>query len=180
MLLGQVVAISFVMNLFFVAVLLHPRSEAAVAREAARESRGWLASLVGVSYWFIYLAPDAVGTGRFLPYLLVPHVLLLLPCVVSGMAGGGATEYALSGMMSVVYHAKVLNEVGVDGTLPGRLWRELYAHPAVSSVGWDVIMVIISVAAWEGARRGWWRMVGLVGAMLLAGAGLDVGAFVTN
>lgn len=180
MLLGQVVAISFAMNLFFIAMLLHPRSPSAVAA-AVRDGK-WqlLSALVAASYAFIYSTPEMVGTKRFLQVVLVPHGLLLLPCVFGGMAGGGKLPYAINGIASIVFRAKVLYQVGVDATLPGRLWRELNAHPAVSSVGWDVIMVITSVVVWEGARKGWWRMVGLACAMLLAGAGLDIVAFVTH
>lgn len=85
MLLGQIVAISFAQNLFYLAVLLYRP----VAADKRPSSRVWtysiaiellplVISLVGTA-----LVPSTLHTPYFLFVLLVPHVLLFVPATLN-------------------------------------------------------------------------------------------------
>ena len=96
MLLGQIVAISFAMNLSFLAMLLWQPKSDDKRRVGYEEGKGYAArtSYIFFSTYILYIAclvavfaslcyiPSFVGTSSFLPLLVVPHVLLFLPVLI--------------------------------------------------------------------------------------------------
>ncbi|KAF3353980.1 hypothetical protein VdG1_07879 [Verticillium dahliae VDG1] len=153
MLLGQVVAISFASNLFFLAVLAHDVvAPAALPEEAVKPKERlsdsddsndddddndssesakkaqpqqvltpamapfWYQIVLGLTVGCAVSVPDKFGTPTFLPIVLAPHLLAFTPLLINRIlrreAEGGGWELILS---------------------------TLHEHPAVSSVGWDVI-----------------------------------------
>ncbi|KAL6708968.1 hypothetical protein ACN47E_002095 [Coniothyrium glycines] len=167
MLLGQIVAISFATNLFFLTLLFTPpiRSQPTSALQQRTWLGPWLINLVAIlatAYPAMLLADEHYWhhPTAFMPVLLAPHVaLLLLPlarivipekylvesvpfvnkvytylwALVLGnaslmLAWTTVTAYSYGGFQSVI-HA-------------------LHEHPAVSSVGYDVIFCWISWLSW--------------------------------
>ncbi|KAF2844879.1 hypothetical protein T440DRAFT_435721 [Plenodomus tracheiphilus IPT5] len=168
MLLGQIVAISFATNLFFLALLLSPPAPPPPSISGAQQHRWlgpWLLNLFAIfatAYPAMLLADEHYWhhPTAFMPVLLAPHIaLMILPllrsvvparyfnedrvfadkvysymwALVLGNAGlmlawTTATAYAYSGMIGV--------------------WYALSEHPAVSSVGYDVIFCWVSWVCW--------------------------------
>ncbi|KAI5847066.1 hypothetical protein DFP73DRAFT_366123 [Morchella snyderi] len=184
MLLGQVVSVSFASNLFFLTILLNEPTPSAPVEAPkldpstvkAKRLPSWLYFTVTVplvlSYLCVYMTPKTLNSDAFLPFLLVPHVLLLaIPIVFERLASSGELaihipanrwksfwrpQYRLCSLVSVACHANAISQVTAHGltvkeVVVGTLWA-LYEHPAVSSVGWDVIMMAASVGIWVGVR----------------------------
>ena len=188
MLLGQIVAISFAMNLSFLAMLLWEPELGHQRRVQGEQGEGYLArtsyiffstyilyiAFLGATFASIFYIPSFVGTSSFLPLLTVPHILLFLPVTIPqywrqiDLTPDGQPQTTNSVM--TVYHLTVgpsiilfvratylaLRDQESGGAL--NIFNELRSHPAVSSVGWDVILCFLSAAFWAsigntGSRR---------------------------
>ncbi|KAJ9193480.1 hypothetical protein DTO164E3_7879 [Paecilomyces variotii] len=85
MLLGQIVAISFAQNLFYLAVLLYRP----VPVDKRPSPHIWAYSVViellplAISLFITALVPSTLSTPYFLFVLLVPHVVLFIPAIVN-------------------------------------------------------------------------------------------------
>ncbi|KAF2204506.1 hypothetical protein GQ43DRAFT_364396 [Delitschia confertaspora ATCC 74209] len=180
MLLGQVVAISFATNLFHLALLLKSITPPAQLENHSRKnvpsSRGkilgpWLPNLlafVGSASGLLLDEPIFQNPDWFMPLLLLPHLALMLPPLLhavlprswefadagvpfagriydlwwSSLCYGGLFKLALMTFRGVT-------EVGFSGIMAA-----LHEHPAVSSVGWDVIFCWVSWGCWTLIHRG--------------------------
>jgi hypothetical protein len=173
MLLGQVVAISFATNLFLLAVILNPshpfapkpsNSKAKKHRNSVGHLGPWLPNalpvlaIVGSLSGLLLENPVFHRPSWFMPLLLIPHItLLILPILhavipqkseytndvqdvydtwPNAVLGGG-------GLVFIKTTVEALVAVG-----PGGIARALYEHPAVSSVGWDVIFCWVTWICW--------------------------------
>lgn len=128
MLLGQVVAISFAMNLSFLALLASPprRDDAGNHRRLASAAVPEYSQLprhhlvLRLSVCLALAVPGSFGR---------PHVLAFAPLLL------GALQPAEPSWRVKAATAAVARQGGGLAAIPGAL----YEHPAVSSVGWDVI-----------------------------------------
>jgi hypothetical protein len=88
----------------------------------------------------------ATPTSYFLPLLLVVHFLHFLPLVESTEAKPLTISipqlYAINGTLSFILHLGNYVWLFQRGEL-GSLWEVIWEHPAMSSVGWDVIFCAI-------------------------------------
>jgi hypothetical protein len=150
MLLGQIVAISFAWNLFNVVVVCSP----VVAQQtpSPRHLR-WTSTLLTfcltLNFVCIYLIPLTVGTPYFLPTLGIPHILLFVPLyVLRNHEFQHFKGYTFWVFLAVVVglFARATQGAYAAQVRPGGFGRTLFEHPAVSSVGWDVIFCHISLA----------------------------------
>ena len=178
MLLGQIVAISFAMNLSFLAMLLwnpEPGDKRSVQYEQGEGYPAhtldiffttytlYIANL-GIVFASIFYIPSFVGTSSFLPLLAVPHILLFLPVMIpqywrhvgltlagrSRAASGVIYLYRLTVGPSMILFVRA-TYLALKNQQPGgalAIFNELRSHPAVSSVGWDVILCFLSAAFW--------------------------------
>ncbi|KAL2754104.1 hypothetical protein ACRALDRAFT_1069989 [Sodiomyces alcalophilus JCM 7366] len=174
MLLGQVVAISFASNLFFLAVLLHDVADSPSDQDArkgeddSRERKGevlktappstavfWYPTIFGFTVGWALEIPNQFGRPYFMLMLLVPHLVAFAPLLLDAVLRANVparllnppSRYVRAGFMTalvVVATSRVMGEGG-DWEL---IKSTLYEHPAVSSVGWDVICCWVSFAAW--------------------------------
>ena len=181
MLLGQIVAISFATNLYFLTVLLSPQqqhpatttSKESASGDSKSAARPWYRRWFGP--WIIdfltvtntrtaatMLGKDKYQNGApgFMQLLLLPHiVLMVLPTLRAILPAkffsSGATKtvdkiygflwltnsYFLGDLLWTTYKAYKLGTFGDIGST-------LLEHPAVSSVGFDVIFCWISWICW--------------------------------
>ncbi|GAD98059.1 hypothetical protein AN4634.2 [Paecilomyces variotii No. 5] len=101
MLLGQIVAISFAMNLFYLAVLLYRP----VRADKGPSPHVWTYSIavellpLAISLFITAVVPSTLTTPYFLIILLVPHVVLFIPATVN-------PEYAPKWLRSLHYSAE--------------------------------------------------------------------------
>ncbi|KAJ6441195.1 putative AC transposase [Purpureocillium lavendulum] len=163
-LLGQIVAISFAMNLSFVAFLLHDVVPAAAAAggkrkgKASEEALGTSGTSRLLSYGLLSLniglalaVPANFNHPRFLWLLLAPHVLAFVPALLNALLPPGRALAQPSWPAMFASHAVVVAAatapVLAEGGL-GVVVQTLSEHPAVSSVGWDVICCWLSSVAW--------------------------------
>ncbi|KAF2812590.1 uncharacterized protein BDZ99DRAFT_461249 [Mytilinidion resinicola] len=159
MLLGQVVAISFATNLFFLAVSLNPASPPAFQQDPSRWTPPLSILLIPLLATFVStgMMPISVSKPYFMYILLLPHFALFMPPVLYSVVpqSWGTTHrslkaaeryyervYSLLVMLSIVFIALA------SRTAWGGVLTALYEHPAVSSVGWDVILCWISWGFW--------------------------------
>jgi hypothetical protein len=159
MLLGQVVAISFASNLFFLAVLLH---DAVPAKQPRRpppvflSASLWYDVLLAVNIYISTKVPARFGTPGFMRFLLAPHLLAFAPLVLNRFIPDSAAPHGLTKpwrkskavvmLMLLFVGTARLYETGAD---LGVALKTLHEHPAVGSVGWDVICCWTSYVAWE-------------------------------
>ncbi|KAH7396589.1 hypothetical protein DE146DRAFT_657182 [Phaeosphaeria sp. MPI-PUGE-AT-0046c] len=169
MLLGQIVAISFATNLFLLTLLLSPPVSSQASSTSARRSNWlgpWLLNLGTVFATAIpafLLADDHYWhhSEDFLPVLLIPHVaLLVLPAARALLPARYLPE------SNVVFDDKVYGYMWVLTIANAALmmikttyaaWaysgfqgiqNALLEHPAVSSVGFDVIFCWTTWVCW--------------------------------
>ncbi|GKT51946.1 uncharacterized protein ColSpa_12127 [Colletotrichum spaethianum] len=156
-LLGQVVAISFAANMSFLAILCSrvPIQEAAKdqrKRDDANSSLlSWHTMILIVTLIWATIIPAAVDNPRFLSLLLGPHLLAFAPLVLNKFLPSRLLSepgwYWKAASMAWMLAVATKGVVGESEDLEVVL-KTLYEHPAVSSVGWDVICCWISSAAW--------------------------------
>ncbi|KAL0940507.1 uncharacterized protein CTRU02_203270 [Colletotrichum truncatum] len=161
-LLGQVVAISFATNLSFLAILCSDVLGEKVSKEAKAESvrkdKGVTPSSVSahsvilvVTLLWATSIPSAIGKPGFLLLLLGPHLLAFFPLILnkllpSKVLSEPARFWTVASMVWVL--AVAFKGVVDESESLNIVIRTLYEHPAVSSVGWDVICCWITFAAW--------------------------------
>lgn len=168
MLLGQVVAISFATNLFLLAVLLSPPAPSQPSSTSIHRRRWfgpWLFNLLTVvatmlpAYWLGI--EDYYHTPEFMTVLLIPHVaLLFMPIARAVLPTKYLTDTKADIEKGIYKHLwatiiiggmllelkttlAVYNWNGLSG-----IWHALFEHPAVSSVGFDVIFCWITWIVW--------------------------------
>ena len=168
MLLGQLVAISVASNLFFLAVLVH--DQAAPAAESSRKGGKRQASQTerasSVGFWYDSIVIVTIGIGLsttpafrksyFMYLLLTPHILAFAPLLLNRLMPGEASTSALdkpSMLTKVASMAAIVSWATYAVVSEGGDWdtivRTLHEHPALSSVGWDVICCWVSYTAWH-------------------------------
>ncbi|EON68882.1 hypothetical protein W97_08140 [Coniosporium apollinis CBS 100218] len=177
MLLGQVAAVSFASNLFFLAVSLGPIRQAQVPESAAAKPLTWTPPLIlhalslGITLISVASIPYFSNSSHFLAILSTPHLLLFVPpllhravprswgvnCTSSSAADWYyANTYRIILLCALFLQAKVTMEALGQARGSWGIFEALYEHPAVSSVGWDVIMCWVSWCMW--ALTGGWEI----------------------
>lgn len=185
MLLGQVVAISFATNLFFLAVLVHStRPSDCPSSQKQDDGRHsplvWtppaasLFCLLAVTFIAVAAIPYAVTSSHFMTILVVPHFVLFFPLILRrvvpsawarelklkeaqiwyGKVYLGVVICATLLQAKATVHAMLDTNTGSGGASYRGIIMALYEHPAVSSVGWDVIFCWISWSVWA-LGAGW-------------------------
>lgn len=172
-LLGQLVAISFAANLFFLAILLHPIQDGKQSSHNSSKSKTkhwfelempqWLNS---TGFWNVAILiatlqvalsiTTSLDSPQFMLLLLAPHVLAFFPTVISWFTRDEYPEitlqepalYLKAAVMSILisWQTAAIYRAGLE---LDDVVSALHAHPAVSSVGWDVICCWVSFVLWE-------------------------------
>ncbi|GJC96785.1 alpha-mannosyltransferase alg11p [Colletotrichum higginsianum] len=166
-LLGQVVAISFAANMSFLAILCSSSSSSSSSKpttpttapkdqkkrndETASSSVSWHTVVLVVTLLWATLIPSAIDHPRFMSLLLGPHLLAFAPLLLNRVLPprllGEPGWYWKAASMAWVL-AVATKGVAGEGEGLGVVLTTLYEHPAVSSVGWDVICCWVSSGAW--------------------------------
>jgi hypothetical protein len=175
MLLGQIVAISFATNLFLLTLLLSPPpppSSSSLRTLRSRWLGPWLLNLGAIFATAIpalLLADEHYWhhSSEFLPVLLAPHVaLLVLPFARALVPARYFSSYETAfndqmypymwfltcgsaGFVLSWTTYKATSYGGIQG-----IWSALLEHPAVSSVGFDVIFCWITWICWFRTQDG--------------------------
>ncbi|KAL4898382.1 hypothetical protein BDV59DRAFT_197292 [Aspergillus ambiguus] len=172
MLLGQIVAISFAQNLFAATLLV----STPLQQQKQQNPQSWSPPLVlevaplVVSLLSAVIVPYVVNTPYFLPVLMVPHVLLFVPGLLSprilprGLGSitretkiyGKVFKYITVVAMIMLVRSTYQASLSTDNifALPKRLLDVMHEHPAVSSVSWDVVFCYVNAAVWIGLHGG--------------------------
>lgn len=167
MLLGQIVAISFAANLSFLAFLVFEDVDTSAKVDkkertmpSSTKSHGWLRNawlaVLAVTVGCALAIPSNLDHPKFMYLLLAPHVLAFAPLLLNKVIGGQKRTVmdeqpppkVRAGIKAVVVGVATWNLFGA-GADWGDVLSALYEHPAVSSVGWDVICCWISFGAWH-------------------------------
>lgn len=151
MLLGQLVAMSVATALFIAATALHPRKTG-----HPRRAPIWVYLPLVLAMGTIHLVPQYAGTGRFLNNLLWMHGLLLVALLTprgnDGVNGTAslpwsvvyATLLGLAAMIHIPNTARL--PTGIETAED--LYKQIFSHPAQSSISFDVIWVVLALVAW--------------------------------
>jgi alpha-1,2-mannosyltransferase len=158
MLLGQIVAISVSTCLFLFAMMSHPRTD---SRKPRAPVTLWLPVLLALVP--IELTPYVVHTNWFLPNLLLLHALLLIPFLPSSLDGpkspASDSSYVSAGnLYAILSTFAIVSQVTTTYTLSKtyhtfprfatHIINKLFSHPAISSIGFDAIWVILTLFTW--------------------------------
>jgi len=162
MLLGQIIAISFASNLYFLAAIVAV-AERPKATRRALPSWLWHFATIGTLV-SVAAIPYVHGWDSFLVVLLLPHILLFLPILsqtpseqqISGLRVLTVSSGVVLGAFVTLQIQKVrfrlklslLSDRLQNGGNWKSVWDALWAHSAVSSVGFDVIFCWISFLCW--------------------------------
>jgi hypothetical protein len=154
MLLGQIVAISFAWNLFEIAVACSPIASQQSKSPPQSRNQAWrsilLALCLAVNFLCVYFIPYTVGTPQFLLTLGIPHLLLFIPLYVvdEGDMNRLGSYFSWIFFAAIVgLFAKATQEALAVPEGSRGFGRALFEHPAVSSVGWDILFCNINLAA---------------------------------
>jgi hypothetical protein len=171
MLIAQAVSVSFAANLFFAAITVSQRPD------EKHQLFAWSPALVYEVIPIVLSLLDTIAVPifayqkRFMIILLAPHALVFIPCILhprNSVSKSAATKaqgeqttkrYALfiywvaaaSVVMQAYFTVLMLQDMGPGlsyGEIARRLLDTIYAHPACSSVSWDVIFCTVSGFAW--------------------------------
>jgi hypothetical protein len=168
MLLGQIVAISFATNLFFLTLLLSPPAPPSPSA-SVRRHQGWLGpwllnlfAIFATAYPALQLADEHYWhhPTHFMPMLLAPHVALMaLPVARAVVPARYFNDDAQ--FTDKVYNYMWALVLGNGGLMLAWTTATAYAyggfagvqsalleHPAVSSVGFDAIFCWITWICW--------------------------------
>lgn len=164
MVVGQIVAISFASNLFFLAILARDTVEApaTTSNTKPRRTKSFM-SIRSTKFWNVIILwatlqaalpiPSQIGQPWYLLRLLAPHVLAFAPMVISECVeeeAGETSEPMWLVKLAVLLVPLLQASMAVwrQGGNVSTVMTALYEHPAVSSVGWDVILCWVSYTAW--------------------------------
>src|SRR4051812_26225785 len=167
MLLGQIVAISFATNLFLLTLLFSP--PALRSPKLGPRSHSWvgpwlldLFAIFATAYPAMQLADQHYWhhPTHFMPMLLAPHVALMLLPIARAIVPARYLDDDVQFTDKVYHYMRVLSSV-IFGAMLGwttarayscsgfkGIRNALFAHPAVSSVGFDVIFCWITWICW--------------------------------
>lgn len=181
MLLGQIVAISFATNLYFLTILLSPKQQQSTTIEPKSPASDIPESASKPSYrrflgpWIIdflsvtstrnaanLLGQDKYQSGApgFMQLLLLPHIVLMMLPTLRAIVPARFFPSADTRTVNKIYGLLWLTNAYFFGDLMwtthkvyqagdlGRIGSALFEHPAVSSVGFDVIFCWISWICW--------------------------------
>ncbi|KAI4245659.1 MAG: hypothetical protein L6R42_010142, partial [Xanthoria sp. 1 TBL-2021] len=157
---GQILPISFAQNLFFVAMILFPISEEGLATQIP----GPVTQCLPVAAYYILLAraPTSIGKPIFMSIIVLLRILLICPSLfrtfvfealgltsmsMQNAQSGYTTSYVLalfcSSVLFLQQTAWALREHKVADIL-----KAINSSPAVSALGYDFILYIVSCTAW--------------------------------
>jgi hypothetical protein len=144
MLIGQIVAVSYASALFFAVREATPVPPSPKKSSAYASNRlVWTTIIATITSFFLY---KSVSTPYFLWVLLIVHALLFLPLMESRNARPSRITtsqlYAINGFLAALVHWGNCYLAFESGDL-GFIFTVISEHPAMSSVGWDVICSII-------------------------------------
>jgi len=155
MFIGQMVAVSYASALFWAVceTMPSPRNPQKLTTHASWKLV-WTTIAATIASFGLYWT---VSTSYFLYLLLIIHSLLFLPLFDDDDKPSSAITisqlYGINMFLSLVLHCG--NSYLLYKTEGfGALWNVLYEHPAMSSVGWDVICcAIIGIIGTEGYKQ---------------------------
>ncbi|KAL5397359.1 hypothetical protein PMIN06_005573 [Paraphaeosphaeria minitans] len=169
MLLGQIISVSFATNLYLLTLLLTPPlpPRSSFAGMYRRQWLGpWLVNLLVVVFtiWPAYQLADEhywYHQTEFMPMLLMPHIALLVMPLLRALIpqkylsdsnvdfAGPVYKFLWAannfgaGLLFTRVTALAYNFSGPRG-----IWQQLWEHPAVSSVAFDVILCWVTWSTW--------------------------------
>jgi hypothetical protein len=167
MLLGQIVAISFATNLFLLTLILSPPAPGPSSSGSRRQTwlGPWLLNLFAIfatAYPAMQLADEHYWhhPTHFMPVLMAPHIALMLLPIARAVVPAAYFNEDIH-FTDKVYNCMWALVLGNAGLMLAWTTATAYAysgfvgiqsalleHPAVSSVGFDVIFCWITWACW--------------------------------
>ncbi|KAK6433025.1 hypothetical protein LTR95_010797 [Oleoguttula sp. CCFEE 5521] len=154
--LGQILPISFALGLFYCAMTL----ATADGKKQVRVKRFWAVATIALYCSCLANAQLVGGSVWLMPLILAARALLLVPFYLATeieeekvkhdeeqLLSSGVQRIVLltSTVMTLIKSMQIIQE---GWTLQG-LGRELLSHPAVSSLGVDFLLSIISFTWWS-------------------------------
>ncbi|KAJ5779292.1 hypothetical protein N7457_007012 [Penicillium paradoxum] len=168
MLLAQFVAVSFASNLFFATILVSQRPNKKDVTFTWSPPLIFELLPVTLSLLDTVAVPIFAHKKEFMPLLLAPHLLVFVPCLLGPSVSSKATKAqgdqttrryvvfiqsigAAFVVLQAYFTALMLQDIGSDVSyveVARLLLDAIYAHPACSSVSWDVIFCTSSASIW--------------------------------
>lgn len=157
--LSQILPISFAQNLFYIALLRSPGPKETTIYFPRRTTL-----LVTAAYCICLLVAPYTAEGPFLmPTIIVARLLLFVPFFLPEASGHGKKPLPARKGLELFDHWQARNIVGLfatamtvkqdvsliqQGYTLRVVWRALFSHPAVTSLGVDFVVTNASFAVW--------------------------------
>lgn len=155
--LGQILPISFIQNLFYLALLRQPRSESETSRPTLSSatqrtfSQPWVWHTCALCFAACLALARWIGQGqRLIVVILAARLLLFAPLFIPLTDGDRGATGSLQWTLSLYhigpqlgYLVQACIQHGVGGVL-----RAVHSHPAVSALGYDLVISVFSSIAW--------------------------------
>ncbi|KAK5681577.1 hypothetical protein LTS10_006110 [Elasticomyces elasticus] len=147
--LSQILPISFAQNLFYIAILRQPaKAQPVIVRSLPN------AGVLLVYSLLLSVAPRAGQTSTLMPLIILARLLLVMPLFLVQSSGTGSKhlEYlsrlqrpvaVAAGLLIVRQAFLALQESSLT-----EIGTVLVGHPAVSALGVDMIITVLSLGAW--------------------------------
>lgn len=160
MALIQILPVSFAQNLFYIAVLQHPSTQPELL-----VSRKGVIGLTGAYIACLIIAPITAGTVWVIPNILFARAILVIVQIFPWKKADGEDKVARrmddgSALNGKEVHRHLILLMTLCGfaqaslafletSSPGDVGKALFEDPAVSALGCDFLISIISYACWR-------------------------------
>ncbi|KAJ5109697.1 hypothetical protein N7532_002342 [Penicillium argentinense] len=168
MLLGQLASIAFGANFFFATIAVSPRPNEKDLSFAWYPAPITELLVIVISFVDTLAVPIFAHKKEFMPILMAPHLLTFVPGMLGPQYSARVTKpegerttqryivllqwvAAVAVVLQAYFTYLAVLDIGVDASyaeIASQLLDALYAHPACSSVSWDVIMCNIGFLTW--------------------------------
>lgn len=159
--LSQILPVSFTQNLFYIALLRQSS-----ARTPWLVSRNAVVALSGAYCACLIVAPILAGTHWLIPHILLARCLLVATQVHPWIGSSGEKQKATAVDSALFDSDGLYRHLGLLASLcgiaqaslaflehrPSDIGRALFDHPAVSSLGSDFVISVLSYVAWRFAN----------------------------
>jgi hypothetical protein len=142
-LISQILPISFTLNLSYIHAVLDARPRDKAIPPAHHFSAIPLLSIVGIYLAGLSYVPTQSAKGSLIPLVLLLRLLLALPSFLTP-AVSTKSVHALLAILGIAMQAQTT----LNAFSAGYGWRDIakaiHAHPAVTTLGYDAVIAIVS------------------------------------
>jgi len=147
--LSQILPISFAQNLFYLALLCQPQQSKPKPDSPSLPLTVAFTLPLVISYGAcLGVAESSAGTDTLILIILATRVLLMAPMLLPSLGKLGFGRLGREAQLAVVALSAVMIGNRILGDAPEDFMRALTSRPAVSALGFDFVLSVVSYLLW--------------------------------